>query len=108
MDPSEKQAAHRGEKNTDFSDLRAVFFNCTLKHPDQASHTSLLMGSSARIMRKSGVAVDEIRMTAHDIAFGVQPDMREQLVSYAATRLDEVPAEALDALGLDAEEAEEL
>ncbi|WP_349678614.1 flavodoxin family protein [Paracoccus sp. UBA5162] len=77
MDPSEKQAAHRGEKNTDFSDLRAVFFNCTLKHPDQASHTSLLMGSSARIMRKSGVAVDEIRMTAHDIAFGVQPDMRE-------------------------------
>ena len=77
MDPSEKQAAHRGEKNTDFSDLRAVFFNCTLKHPDQASHTSLLMGSSARIMRKSGVAVDEIRMTAHDIAFGVHPDMRE-------------------------------
>ncbi len=77
MDLSEKQASLCDENKTDFSDLRAVFFNCTLKHPDQASHTSLLMDSSAKIMRKSGVAVDEIRMTAHNVAFGVQPDMRE-------------------------------
>jgi multimeric flavodoxin WrbA len=77
MDLSEKQAVLCEENKTDFSDLRAVFFNCTLKHPDQASHTSLLMGTSAEIMRKSGVAVEDIRMTAHTIAFGVQPDMRD-------------------------------
>lgn len=77
MKLSEKQAALCTENETDFSDLRAVFFNCTLKNPDQASHTSLLMGSAAEIMRKSGVTVEDIRMTAYKIAPGVQPDMRE-------------------------------
>ena len=63
MDLSEKQTALCDENQTDFSDLRTVFFNCTLKHPDQASHTSLLIGTSAEIMRKSGVTVEDIRMT---------------------------------------------
>jgi multimeric flavodoxin WrbA len=61
----------------DVSDLRAVFLNCTLKHPDQASHTDLLLGVSVEIMRKAGVGVEEIRPTAHHIAFGVYPDMTE-------------------------------
>ena len=77
MTLSEKQTALCDENQTDYSDMRAVFLNCTLKHPDQASHTSLLMGTSAEIMRKSGISVEDIRMTAHTIAFGVQPDMSE-------------------------------
>lgn len=77
MSLSAKQVALCEENKTDFSNLRAVFFNCTLKHPRQTSHTSLLMQTAAEILRKSGVEVEEIRMTDHIIAFGVQPDMRE-------------------------------
>lgn len=77
MDLNEKQAALCETNTTDFTDLRAVFFNCTLKPPEQASHTALLMGTSAEIMRRNGIAVEEIRMTAHSVAFGVQPDMRD-------------------------------
>jgi multimeric flavodoxin WrbA len=62
---------------TDFSDLKAVFFNCTLKRPEQVSHTELLLGTSAEIMRKGGVAVEVIRPTGYQLAFGVYPDMTE-------------------------------
>ncbi len=73
MDLSEKQAALCEDNKTNFSDLRAVCFNCTLKHPDQASHTSLLMGTSAEIMRRSGVVVEDIRMTAHTSPLACNP-----------------------------------
>ncbi len=45
MELNERQTALCDQNDTDFSGLRAVFFNCTLKHPDQPSHTSLLMGT---------------------------------------------------------------
>lgn len=74
---NEKQTELCRTNPTDFSDLRAVYINCTLKRPGQSSHTELLMGTSAEIMRKNGVEVDVIRPTAHQIAFGVYPDMTE-------------------------------
>ena len=77
MKLNKQQAVLCAENKTDFSDLRAVFVNCTLKHAALQSHTALLMGTSAAIMRKSGVVVEDIRMTDHTVAFGVQPDMRE-------------------------------
>lgn len=77
MKLNEKQNALCDQNNTDFSDLKAIYFNCTLKLPDEPSHTALLMSASAEIMRRSGVAIEEIRGTAHHIAFGMQPDMRE-------------------------------
>lgn len=77
MELNEGQTVLCEQNDTDFSDLRAVFFNCTLKLPDQPSHTGLLMSVSAEIMRRNGVSVDEIRGTGHRIAFGMQPDMRE-------------------------------
>lgn len=61
----------------DRSALRALLVNCTLKHPDEASHTALLMESAANIMAKQGVEVSMMRASAHRIAFGVRPDMRE-------------------------------
>jgi multimeric flavodoxin WrbA len=72
-----KQVAPAEENATDFSDLRAVYVNCTLKPGAQPSHTALLMGTSAQIMRRNGVAVDEIRPVDHAVAFGVYPDMTE-------------------------------
>jgi multimeric flavodoxin WrbA len=62
---------------TDYSRLRAVYINCTLKKPSQPSHTELLMSTSADIMRKNGVSVDLIRPVEHQVAFGVYPDMTE-------------------------------
>lgn len=61
----------------DFSGLRAIYLNCTLKRSPMASHTSTLMDVSKAIMVKEKVTVDEIRLVDHDIANGVYPDMRE-------------------------------
>jgi multimeric flavodoxin WrbA len=77
MPLNEQQEELCARNPTDLSDLRAIFLNCTLKHPTQPSHTELLLGVSAEIMRKSGVAVEVIRPAAHHIAFGVYPDMTE-------------------------------
>jgi multimeric flavodoxin WrbA len=61
----------------DFSDLRAVFINCTLKKSPEVSHTQGLVDISAGIMRKHGVEVEVLRAVDHDIATGVYPDMTE-------------------------------
>ncbi len=62
---------------TDFTDLHALFVNCTLKPAGEASHTDTLIDMAAEIMSKSGVSVDRIRATEHNIAVGVYPDMTE-------------------------------
>ena len=61
----------------DFSNLRALFFNCTLKRSPERSHTQGLIDISAGIMRKHGVDVEVIRAVDHDIATGVWLDMTE-------------------------------
>jgi multimeric flavodoxin WrbA len=61
----------------DFSDLSALFFNCTLKRSPEQSHTQGVIDISANIMRKQGVAVEVIRAIDHDIATGVWPDLTQ-------------------------------
>jgi multimeric flavodoxin WrbA len=61
----------------DYSDLRALYVNCTLKRSPERSHTQGLVGLSVGIMRRNGVTVDEIRAVDHELAPGVYPDMRE-------------------------------
>jgi len=63
---------------TDFSDLRAVFINGTLKRSPQASHTDGLIAVSKHVLRGAGARVDVIRTVDHVIPPGVYPDMREQ------------------------------
>jgi len=63
--------------DTDFSDLRALFINCTLKKSPDRSHTQGLMDISVAIMEENGVATETIRAIDHDIAVGVWPDMTE-------------------------------
>jgi multimeric flavodoxin WrbA len=64
-------------KEADFSGLRALFINCTLKKSPEKSHTQLLIDASVNIMKKQGVNVDQFRAIDHNIASGVYPDMRE-------------------------------
>lgn len=59
----------------DSSDLRALFINCTLRRSPELSHTHGLAAISMEIMRRQGVAIDEVRVVDRDIATGVWPDM---------------------------------
>ncbi|MGR0218361.1 flavodoxin family protein [Agromyces sp. ZXT2-6] len=68
----------------DFSDLRAIFINCTLKRSPETSNTQGLMDASIRLMRDHGVSVEAIRFVDHDVATGVHPDMREYGWQYDA------------------------
>ena len=65
----------------DYSDLKALFINCTLKPSPEVSNTQGLIDISTGIMRANGVVVDEIRAVDHDIATGVWPDMTEHGVA---------------------------
>ncbi|MEQ1737603.1 MAG: NAD(P)H-dependent oxidoreductase [Rhodoglobus sp.] len=61
----------------DYSGLKAVYINCTLKRSPELSHTQGLMDRSIALMRSQGVTVDTLRFIDYDVATGVYPDMRE-------------------------------
>lgn len=61
----------------DFSNLSAVYVNCTLKKSPKQSHTATLMEVSKKIMEDENVKIDEIRLVDHPVASGVYPDMTE-------------------------------
>ncbi len=61
----------------DFSELRALYLNCTLKRSPEASNTQGLVDSSRAIMERHGVATDVVRVVDHEIAPGVWPDMTQ-------------------------------
>ncbi|HSL81758.1 MAG TPA: flavodoxin family protein [Thermoanaerobaculia bacterium] len=65
------------ESPWDFSDLKALFLNCTLKRTPELSHTEGLIEVSKAILEANGVAVEVLRPVDHDVAFGVYPDMTE-------------------------------
>jgi multimeric flavodoxin WrbA len=65
------------DTDLDFTGLRALFINCTLKRSPEPSNTQGLVDASRAIMEKHGVQVDVVRAIDHDIATGVWPDMRE-------------------------------
>lgn len=74
---NEKQEALCATSKWDFSDLRALFLNCTLKPTPNLSHTQGLIDISVEIMKKNSVSVDVVRPVDLDIAYGVYPDMTE-------------------------------
>jgi multimeric flavodoxin WrbA len=62
----------------DFSALRALFLNCTLKRSPEQSHTEGLIDISRAIMEKNSVTTESLRPVDFRIASGVYPDMTEQ------------------------------
>jgi hypothetical protein len=89
--PRRPQVGHRGvvgamsgsatvssdDAAPDFSGLRALFVNGTLKRSPEVSNTQALVDASAEIMVKHGVTVETVRLIDHDVATGVWPDMTE-------------------------------
>src|SRR5690554_131724 len=83
-------------KKIDFSKLKVVYVNCTLKKSPKNSHTQSLMDVSKAIMIKENVKIDEIRLIDHKVATGVYPDM----TAYGWD-IDEWPALSKRILGAD-------
>ena len=77
MPLNEKQIQLCETSAWDFSDLRALFLNCTLKRSPERSHTEGLLDVARAIMEKNGVAVELLRAVDYDIAPGVWPDMTD-------------------------------
>ena len=61
------------ENGVDYSDLTALYVNCTLKKSPELSHTQGLMDRGIALMRAQGAKVDSIRFIDHDIAGAVHP-----------------------------------
>ncbi|HSH31613.1 MAG TPA: NAD(P)H-dependent oxidoreductase, partial [Candidatus Saccharimonadales bacterium] len=77
MKLTDKQEHYCATSKWDFSDLTALFLNCTLKRSPETSHTEGLIKISQAIMGKNRVATEVVRPIDFPIATGVYPDMRE-------------------------------
>jgi len=75
VDLDERQAQLCQDSRWDFSDLSAVFINCTLKPSPAVSHTQGLADRAIALLRANGVSVESVRAIDHHIATGVHPDM---------------------------------
>lgn len=60
-----------------FSDLRALFLDCTLEPSPESSPMEGLIETSRTILERNGVTVDVLHPVDFDVAFGVHPEMRE-------------------------------
>ena len=74
---NEQQQQLCADSPFDFSGLRALYLNCTLKKSPEMSHTEGLIAVSRAIMEANGVETELLRPVDNSIAFGVYPDMTE-------------------------------
>ena len=77
MELDQRQEDLCSQSQWDFSDLRCLFLNCTLKKSPELSHTQGLIDLSTAIMTKNGVTCETLRPVDFEIAFGVWPDMTD-------------------------------
>lgn len=74
---STKQEKLCDDSKWDFSNMKALFLNCTLKPSPQDSHTEKLIDESKAILEKNNIATEVLRPVDYNIAPGVYPDMTE-------------------------------
>ena len=65
------------KNTTDFSDIRALIVNCTLKRSPEQSHTDTLLDMVRALFDTLEVDHDTVRAIDHEIAPGVYPDMTD-------------------------------
>jgi multimeric flavodoxin WrbA len=66
------------DKKPEFKGLKALFINCSIKKDKTKSHTQLLVDKVANIMQSEGVAVQNVYVLDHAIAFGMIKDGKEE------------------------------
>ena len=64
---SKRQSELCESSTWDFSDLQALFLNCTLKKSPEVSHTEGLIRVSKAIMEKNGITVEMFRPVDYQI-----------------------------------------
>lgn len=74
---NEQQERMCTDSRWNFSDLKALVLNCTLKRSPEQSHTEGLIRIAQAIMEKNGVPVEVLRPVDYKLAFGVWGDMTE-------------------------------
>ncbi len=79
---NEKQLEMCETSKWDFSDLNALFLNCTLKRSPELSHTQGLINTAKEIMAKNKIKVEILRPVDYNIAYGVYPDMKQKGLEY--------------------------
>ena len=62
---NEKQQEMCASSQWDFSDLKALFLNCTLKRSPEQSHTQGLIDIATAIMQKNGVSAETLAGSVH-------------------------------------------
>src|SRR5690348_11007325 len=68
----------RSMAHKDFSDLKALLINCSIKHDKRGSHTQRLMNRVAGVMEKEGVWVSQLYALEHKVATGMIKDGRDE------------------------------
>jgi multimeric flavodoxin WrbA len=66
------------QNETNFSGLKALFINCSIKKDGSQSHTQHLLNRVSGVMSTEGVAVEHIYALDHTIAFGMIKDGNEE------------------------------
>ncbi len=77
MSMNSKQTELCKSNTVDYSDLRALLFNTSLKREASESHTKLLLNVVAEIFETNGVSVEHVHMASANVAPGIYPDMTE-------------------------------
>ena len=77
MSLSQKQLEQCESSRWDFTDVKALFLNCTLKRSPELSHTDGLVNISKAIMEQNGISVTVLRPVDFNIAYGVYANMAE-------------------------------
>lgn len=75
MELNAKQIEMNDTSKWDFSDLNAIFLNCTLKRSPELSHTEGLINIAKTIMEKNKITTTLLRPVDYNIAYGVYGDM---------------------------------
>ncbi|HSX09397.1 MAG TPA: NAD(P)H-dependent oxidoreductase [Candidatus Saccharimonadales bacterium] len=65
------------KKASNFTDLKALLLNCSIKKNKTQSHTQRLLNRVSGIMQKEGVNVTQEYILDYDIAFGMVKDGKE-------------------------------
>lgn len=76
-DVEQRQKDLSATSTWDFTDLKALFLNCTLKPSPEPSNTEGLAQISIDVMEANGVACETVRVADFDIPPGVYPDMTD-------------------------------
>lgn len=79
----------------DYSDLKAIIINSTLKKSPEVSNTEGLFTISKTILEKQGVHVEVIRAVDHNVPPGVYPDMTEH--GWSIDEWPEIQRKVMDA-----------